>query len=88
MVEITFPAGPEAGSTVCWASGNLCGVVFILVSDAMKANTEATPPRNMHSALVFQAVVAALVVPAALALGYVGGGARMGRGEIDDERRR
>ena len=88
MVEITFPAGPEAGSTVCWASGNLCGVVFILVSDAMKANTEATPPRNMHSALVFQAVVAAFVVPAALALGYVGGGARMGRGEIDDERRR
>lgn len=83
MVEITFPAGPEAGSTVCWAAGNLLGVVFILVSDALKAGGDGAPPGNMQRALVFQAAVAVAAVPAALALGYLGGGARVGRDEVD-----
>lgn len=83
MVEITFPAGPEAGSTVCWAGGNLLGVVFILVSDALKAGDRGNPPWNMQRALVFQAVIAAVAVPAALALGYVGGESHVGRDEVD-----
>ncbi|MCJ1463195.1 hypothetical protein MMC07_001800 [Pseudocyphellaria aurata] len=83
LVEVTFPVGPEAGSTIYWAGGQLFGGVFIVISDALKADEGAHPPFHMRRALVFQAVVAMAVVPAALALGWVGGGVRKGRLELD-----
>ncbi|KAL9631830.1 MAG: hypothetical protein Q9164_005677 [Protoblastenia rupestris] len=82
LVEVTFPVGPEASSTVCWAGGQLLGGVFIVVSDELKAGSGADPPRNMGRALVFQAVVAVAVVPCVLVLGWVGDVGR-GRLEVD-----
>lgn len=83
LVEVTFPAGPEASSTIFWAGGQLFGGVFIVISDALKAGADADPPFHMRKALVFQAVVAMAVMPAALALGWIGGGVRTGRLELD-----
>lgn len=86
LVEVTFPVGPEASSTICWTGGQLLGGCFIVISDALKAGQEAHPPYHMRKALVFQAVVAIVAVPAALALGLFGGGARKGRMELDKSR--
>ena len=72
LVEVTWPVGPELSSVVCWAGGQLLGGVFIIISDALEDGGDAKPPFNMHKALVFEAVVACVVVPAALALGWVG----------------
>lgn len=54
-----------------------------MISDALKAGADADPPFHMRKALVFQAVVAMAVMPAALALGWIGGGVRKGRLELD-----
>lgn len=72
LVEVTWPVGPESSSTVCWAGGQLLGGIFIIVSDALKAGKEADPPFTMGKALVFEAVVAAAVVPCAFLLGRFG----------------
>lgn len=83
LVEVTFPAGPEAGSTIFWSGGQLLGGIFIVISDTLKAGKDADPPFHMRKALVFQAVVALAVMPAALVLGWVGGGVKKGRLELD-----
>ncbi|KAL8863189.1 MAG: hypothetical protein Q9178_000564 [Gyalolechia marmorata] len=85
-VEITWPAGPEAGSTICWSGGQLLGGVFIVVSDALKADDDGaggggSPKGNMGKALVFMAVMALGAVPCVMFLGRVGGGG--GRLEVD-----
>ena len=91
LVEVTWPVGPEAGSTICWAGGQLLGGIFIVLSDALKAGEGASPPFTMSRALIFQAVVAAAAVPCALALGWVGSvekgrlGVDKGRGEGEEE---
>ena len=72
LVEVTFPVGPEASSTICWTGGQLFGGIFILISDALKADKDASPPFTMRKALVFQAVLAVAVAPCALILGWVG----------------
>jgi len=72
LVEVTWPVGPEAGSTICWAGGQFLGGIFIVISDALKEGKDADPPFTMRKALVFQAVVAAAAVPCVLALGWVG----------------
>ena len=72
LVEVTWPVGPEASSTICWAGGQLLGGIFIVFSDALEDGKEASPPFTMRRALVFQAVVAAVVVPCVLALGRFG----------------
>lgn len=84
LVEVTFPASPEVGSTICWAGGQLLGGIFIVVMDALKdgtadlkevsaggrdQNVGDRPPGNMYRSLVFQAVVALVVLPLPLALG-------------------
>ncbi|KAF2258171.1 MFS general substrate transporter [Lojkania enalia] len=85
LVEVTFPASPEVGSTICWAGGQLLGGILIVVMNALKdqrnvdieAVSEAgrnqgggdRPPGNMFNALILQAVVAVLVLPLPLALG-------------------
>ena len=83
LVEVTWPVGPEVGSVVCWGGGQLLGGIFIVVSDALEAGKEADPPFNMKRALVFQAVVAIVVVPAPMVLGWVGGRLRNRRLDAD-----
>ncbi|KAF2116233.1 major facilitator superfamily domain-containing protein [Lophiotrema nucula] len=36
LVEVTFPASPEVGSTICWAGGQLLGGIFIVIMNALK----------------------------------------------------
>ncbi len=82
LVEVTWPVGPEAGSTICWTGGQLLGGIFIVVSDALKEGSEGHPPFTMGKALIFQAVVSAAAVPCAMCLGLVGE-VRRGRLEVD-----
>ena len=82
LVEVTYPASPEAGSTICWAGGQLLGGVFIVISDALEAGEDARPPRHMGRALVFMAVVAVAAVVPAMLLGVVGR-VNMGRRDVD-----
>ncbi|ORX95107.1 major facilitator superfamily domain-containing protein [Clohesyomyces aquaticus] len=92
LVEVTFPASPEVGSTICWAGGQLVGCVYIIIMNALKdgnvdlktvsekgrgMGTGDRPPGNMYKALVFQAVFALAVVPAPMLLGIE----RLGLGE-------
>lgn len=82
LVEVTWPVGPESGSTICWAGGQVCGAAFIIISDALKGGEEASPPYTMRKALIFQAVVAIAVVPSAMLLGWVGN-VEKGRLDVD-----
>ena len=82
LVEVTWPVGPEASSTICWTGGQLLGATFILVSDALKEGSGGDPPFTMGKALIFQAVVSAAAVPCALCLG-VFGQVTKGRLEVD-----
>ena len=82
LVEVTWPVGPEAGSTICWTGGQLLGAIFIVVSDALKEGSEGNPPFTMGKALIFQAIVSAAAVPCAMCLGLVGNVTR-GRLEVD-----
>ena len=72
LVEVTWPVGPEATSTICWAGGQLLGGIFIIISDALKAGKDADPPFTLSKALIFQAVVSLAVVPCTVVLGLVG----------------
>lgn len=83
LVEVTFPVGPEVGSTIFWVGGQFLGGVFILISDALQSSAKASPPGNMHRALIFQAVIAWAIVPTVMALGWVAGGVKLARKEID-----
>ncbi len=83
LVEISYPLGPEVGSTVCWTGGQFWGGLFIIIQNALKEGEEASPPLNMRRALVFQAVVAMLVVPAPLWLGFRGARVVRKRLEVD-----
>ncbi|KAL8765179.1 MAG: hypothetical protein Q9209_007678 [Squamulea sp. 1 TL-2023] len=88
-VEITWPAGPEAGSTICWSGGQLLGGVFIVVADGLKeGDGEGDPKGNMGKALVFMAVMALGAVPCVAFLGRVGEKGRKGRLEVDKGVRR
>lgn len=82
LVEVTWPVGPETGSTICWTGGQLLGGIFIVISDVLKEGSEGNPPFTMGKALIFQAVVSAAVVPCAMCLGLVGKVTR-GRLEVD-----
>ncbi|KAI4123189.1 MAG: hypothetical protein LQ338_005385 [Usnochroma carphineum] len=83
-VEVTWPAGPEASSTICWAGGQLLGGIFIVVADALREDDgQGDPKGNMGKALVFMAVMALGAVPCSLVLGKVGAGGRTGRLEVD-----
>ncbi|KAF8629274.1 hypothetical protein AX17_005852 [Amanita inopinata Kibby_2008] len=49
----------EASSAILWFMGNLLGVVFVLVEGALRRGPDASPPLNMHRALIFNGVVVA-----------------------------
>jgi MFS transporter, FLVCR family, MFS-domain-containing protein 7 len=92
LVEIHYPMGPEAGTTLCWCGGQLFGGIFIVVMDALKGGggyrgDEAQG--SMQRSLTFQAVVALLVMPAPVLVGLFGRGeyVRQRRWEVDRERR-
>ncbi|ROT36290.1 major facilitator superfamily domain-containing protein [Sodiomyces alkalinus F11] len=72
LVELSHPVGPEVTSVVAWSAGQLLGGCFIVISDALRAGDDASPPRHMRDALVFQAVLAMLVMPLPLCLGLFG----------------
>jgi FLVCR family MFS transporter 7 len=85
LVEISFPASPEVGSTICLAGGQIFGGAFIVIMNALKDGQDMNlekyseggrgtgggnrPPGNMYRALVFQAVMAMVVLPAPMLLG-------------------
>jgi FLVCR family MFS transporter 7 len=85
LVEITYPASPEVSSTICWSGGQLLGGIFIVIMTELKdgryvdldevqkggrqTGSGSRPPGNMFNALVFQAVVAMVVLPLPLMLG-------------------
>jgi FLVCR family MFS transporter 7 len=70
LVIITHPVSPEISSTICWSAGQLLGAVFIVIMDALKGGASGEPDGSMKRALIFQAVIAWVVVPLPLALGY------------------
>lgn len=83
LVEIHHPLGPEVGSTISWTGGQLLGGIFIIIQTALKAGKRAEPPYNLRKALIFQAVVAMVVMPLPLCLGLFGRKVRPRRLEVD-----
>ncbi|KAL3423638.1 major facilitator superfamily transporter [Phlyctema vagabunda] len=95
LIEITHPVSPEVTSTICWSGGQLFGGIFILISDALKADGESDgtaddgtsrPPGNMYKALIFQAVLACVVVPLPLALGCCGRAKKVSMRRVEADR--
>lgn len=88
LVEILHPTSPSVSSSLCWSGGQLLGGIFIVVMDALKSGDEGRPPANMHRALIFQAVVAIIVMPLPLCLGFFGrkGMVRLKRWENEQAR--
>ncbi|KAI9744779.1 MAG: hypothetical protein M1818_001704 [Claussenomyces sp. TS43310] len=76
VIELTHPISPEITSTICWSGGQLLGGIFIIISDALtdgpNGGLGGSAPYNMQRALWFQAILALLVVPPPLALGWFG----------------
>jgi MFS family permease len=96
LIELTHPVSPEVTSTICWSGGQLLGGIFILVSNALRDprpndgsldDHTNRPPGNMWRALIFQTVIAMVVIPLPLALGCCGRDrkVRMRRVEADKE---
>jgi len=81
LIEITHPVSPEITSTLCWTGGQLTGAIFILVSDELRARGKSDgssddgstrPPGHMYRALIFQTVMAMIVLPLPMTLGLFG----------------
>ncbi|KAI6160984.1 major facilitator superfamily domain-containing protein [Pisolithus thermaeus] len=54
-VELTRNANGSSAVLLC--SGNLCAIVLILVEGALRAPSTASPPYNMHNALILNGCV-------------------------------
>jgi len=72
LTELSYPVSPEVTSTIAWSGGQLLGAVFIIVCGALADGKDADPPENLDRALIFQAVMALVAVPAPLLLGLFG----------------
>lgn len=72
LVEFTHPISPEVTSTLSWSGGQVLGACFIIISDALKAGPDGSPPLNMKRALIFQAVLALAAAIPPLCLGSFG----------------
>lgn len=70
LVLVTHPVSPEITSTICWACGQLLGAVFVLIMNAFKGGWADEPKNTMKSALIFQAVIALIIVPLPMLLGF------------------
>ena len=83
LAEIHHPLGPEVGSTISWAGGQFLGGIFIIIQTALKEGRSAKPPYNLRKALIFQAVIAMVVMPLPLCLGLFGRKVKRRRLEVD-----
>ena len=72
LIELSHPLSPEVTSTTAWAGGQLFGAIFVIISDALVAGEDASPPKNMKKALIFQAVIAVVIAVLPLTLGLFG----------------
>lgn len=66
LVVVTHPVSPEFTSVVCWTFGQLLGGIFIVIMNALRGpggEFPGQPPKTMIRALIFQAVLACVVVP-------------------------
>ncbi|KAI0152612.1 major facilitator superfamily domain-containing protein [Xylariaceae sp. FL1272] len=72
MCELTHPLSPEITSTVAWATSQLLGGIFIVISSALRDGKNANPPYNLNRALIFTAVIGLAVVPLPMSLGLFG----------------
>ncbi|KLU86718.1 hypothetical protein MAPG_05730 [Magnaporthiopsis poae ATCC 64411] len=72
LVEFTHPISPEVTSTLAWSGGQVLGACFIIISDALKAGPDGSPPFNMKRALIFQAVLVLVAAIPPLCLGSFG----------------
>ena len=88
LVELSHPVGPEFTSVVAWTGGQVFGVTFLLSMDALKDGAGAQPPFGMKRALIFEAVIALVIVPLPLCLGWFGRKTTMRRADVDVRFRR
>ena len=58
--------------------------MFIVVSDALQSDRKGNPPGNMQRALIFEAVIALAVMPAAIIIGRTKGATRNKRLKNDN----
>ena len=70
MVDTCLPIGPEVSSTMAWAMSQLAGGIFIVVMGALKGGPSSSPPTNLRNGLIFQAVLAWIVLPLPMFLGH------------------
>jgi FLVCR family MFS transporter 7 len=83
LVEVTWPASPEVSSVINWSGGQLLGGIFIVIMNALKDEKGVDGPKfNMQRALIFEAVIALLVIPVPLLLGIK----RLGFGSVESRR--
>ena len=83
LAEVTYPVGPEVSSVLCWTGGQLLGGLFIIVLDALQEGPEASPPWNLHRGLIFEGVLAVIVIPIVFLLGWIKP-AEKGRSKADE----
>lgn len=72
LIELSHPISPEVTSVLSWSGGQLLGGIFIIIEGALKDNNDNVHPGNMKRALIFQAVLALVVIPLPLSLGLFG----------------
>jgi MFS transporter, FLVCR family, MFS-domain-containing protein 7 len=88
LVEVNWPASPEVSSVFCWAGGQLLGAILIIGMGELKG-AAGEPAGSMKRALILQAVIACVVVPAPLCLGVkslgLGQGNIKGRLDVDEQ---
>ncbi|KAF8650442.1 hypothetical protein AX16_005245 [Volvariella volvacea WC 439] len=70
----------DGSSAILWFSGNLFGIIFIIVEGALRAGPDADPPLNMHRALIFNGV---FVLISSLLVFFVTG--KQVRRELDEQ---
>ncbi|KAI9825189.1 MAG: hypothetical protein M1826_007046 [Phylliscum demangeonii] len=87
LVDVTHPVSAEITSVAAWTGGSLLGGVFLFIMNALKAGPQAAPPANLRRALVFEAVVAVLIMPLPWCLGCFGRRAAVGRRRLHADRR-
>ncbi|KAK7035498.1 hypothetical protein VNI00_011791 [Paramarasmius palmivorus] len=71
----------EASSSILWLTGNLFGIIFVVVQNELRAGPDANPPLNMRRSLIFQGSM--VMVAGALTL-LLGG--KQVRKELDEQK--
>lgn len=87
LIELSHPISPEITSTTAWAGGQLLGAIFVIISDALVAGEDASPPKHMKNALIFQAVIALVIALLPLSMGCFGRADKVGLRRIASDSR-